>query len=430
MIERSQYVEGTEGRQTGPSFWINMQDSLITLDVTNAELNRTVRETANQAGVDIFLLGDLKGNVNAQCKNVSFDNVLNYLFKGTNYTFRQEDDIYFIGDKSMSGMGTIHLIRLNHIKAEGITDILPPSIKQNATIQIIKEHNALMVVGSQDVIREAEAYIQEIDYPIPQILIEAIVVDYNTSDIGAFGITAGMRDPNDSTSILDTGLLFPSLDILVSSDRLNQRIDYNAPKLGITNLGYLPENFYLGLKALETEGKANILSRPQIATLNGHPASIKIGTTQYYQLETYQPIVGGNTAFQQTSQRFEKITAEISLTITPWVSASGEITTEIKPEFSTPHQQFDPKVPPAIDHRILDSTVRLRDGETIVLGGLTLDSNEETIQKLPILGDVPIIGRLFQNRSHNNTKSELMIYITPHLNYTDDYIQQDGGIIR
>ena len=181
---------------------------------------------------------------------------------------------------------------------------------------------------------------------------------------------------------------------------------------------------------MEKVGKAIIRSQPQIATLNGHPASIKIGTTQYYILETERPMVGGNQVFNQVSQRFEKITAEVSLEIVPWVSASGEITTEIHPEFSTPLGTLDSNIPPTINHRILDSTVRLRDGETIVLGGLIQTMESETRDKFPILGDIPILGRLFQNKSHNNSKSELMIYITPHLYYPDKGTGSKRGIIR
>jgi type IV pilus assembly protein PilQ len=115
------------------------------------------------------------------------------------------------------------------------------------------------------------------------------------------------------------------------------------------------------------------------------------------------------------------------LTITPWVSASGEITTEIKPEFSTP-KNFDNEnnTPPIIDHRILESTVRLRDGETIILGGLVHTDDSESHYKFPILGDIPGLGQLFRNRSKNKSKTKLMIYITPHLMYSSDDVLIHG----
>ncbi len=411
---------------SGNNYWIDVTDSLISLDVKEANLSNLIYDISSQMGVDIFVYGILKGQINAHFSNLPFNSVLDFLLKGTNYTYRQDGNIYHVGDKKVSGIASMKLIRLNHISVEGILDILPSSITSNATIKIVKEHNGLMVVGSRDIIQEIETFINQIDHPIAQILFEVLVVDYNSSDIGEFGITAGQNIFGDSTGSADQ--YFPTIDITASGKTLNKHIQFLGPKIGLNNIGKLSDDFYVRLRALEREGKANIRSRPQIATLNGHPASIKIGTTQYYILESQQPIVGGNQVFNQVTQRFEKITAEISLTITPWVSASGEITTEIRPEFSTPQGSLDSNIPPTINHRILNSTVRLRDGETIVLGGLTQTIDNETISKLPILGSLPILGRLFQNRSHNRSKAELIIYITPHLSFGDENNQ--AGIIK
>ncbi|MCI0616380.1 secretin and TonB N-terminal domain-containing protein [bacterium] len=404
--------------------WVTVSDSLITLDVMEADLSWVVRELSTQMAKEVFIYGALTGQVNAQCSSLTFDQVLDYVFKGTNYTYRREGKIYFIGDKNLSGIASTQLVRLKHIKAEGILDLLPPAMTSKATLKVIKEQNGLMVVGAQDVIREVEDFVAQIDHPIAQILIEAIVVDYNTSDIGELGITAGMKNKNDTTGHVN--LFFPTVDITASGNVLNKSLQYYGSQLGLKKIGKLPDEFLLHLRALERNGKANIRSQPQIATLNGHPASIKIGTTQYFVLKSQNPVVGGNQVINQVTERFEKITAEISLTITPWVSASGEITTEIHPEFSTPEGILNPNVPPTINHRVLDSTVRLRDGETIILGGLIQSIDSENIDKFPLLGSLPLLGRLFQNRSHNRSKAELIIYLTPHLYYSEG----SGGVIR
>lgn len=400
------------------STWVTVKDSLITLDVTDADLSWVVRELSKQLRKEVFIYGALTGKVNAQGSALSFDQVLDYVFKGTNYTYRCEGKVYFIGDKNLSGIASTQLVRLKHIKAEGIIELLPPAMTSKATLKVVKEQNGLMIVGAQDVIREVEEFVAQIDHPIAQILIEAIVVDYNTSDIGELGITAGMKNKNDTTGHVN--LFFPAVDITASGNLLNKSLQYYGPQLGLKKIGKLPDEFLLHLRALERNGKANIRSQPQIATLNGHPASIKIGTTQYFVLKSQNPVVGGNQVINQVTERFEKITAEISLTITPWVSASGEITTEIHPEFSTPEGILNPNVPPTINHRVLDSTVRLRDGETIILGGLIQSVDSENIDKFPLLGSLPLLGRLFQNRSHNRSKAELIIYLTPHLYYGDE----------
>jgi type IV pilus assembly protein PilQ len=226
----------------------------------------------------------------------------------------------------------------------------------------------------------------------------------------------------------------PGLDILLGGDLVNRYIDKAGNFFGFTKIGKLPDDFYLQLSALESEGIAQIRSKPQIATLNGYPAEISIGQTQYYKLKSRTPYGYGydfTTQSQQQQQqsyspyiseteRFHEIKANISLKITPWVSASGEITTEIEPDFETPIGTFSAEVLPTIQTRKLLSTVRLKDGETIVLGGLIQTTVDKKEEGLPYIRKIPIIGNFFQNTSYNQTTSELIIYVTPHLYYFNE----------
>src|SRR5690606_9442157 len=143
-----------------------------------------------------------------------------------------------------------------------------------------------------------------------------------------------------------------------------------------------------------------------------------IGTTQYYLLKTETVYNSGNSNYSsQVSQRFETVKADVTLKVTPWVTATQEIIVDIAPEFNTPQGQFDPDVPPTINHRTLHSRVRLRDGETIVLGGMIQTLENVQIDKFPLLGEIPILGRLFQNRRRSATEAELMIFLTPKIYY-------------
>ncbi len=186
--------------------------------------------------------------------------------------------------------------------------------------------------------------------------------------------------------------------------------------MGVGNLGVLPSDFYVKIQALENQGKANIRSRPQIATLNGHPASISIGTTQYYILKTVTPVNSTSSIVTQESERFEQVEANVKLSIVPWVSASGDVTVEITPEFKTPVGTLSSNVPPTINTRVLDSTVRLKDGETIILGGLISENETSKVSKIPFLGNLPYIGKLFRTSSKSKIKTELMILL--HLTYS------------
>ena len=133
--------------------------------------------------------------ITAKADSLSFDAALNLLLKRTNITYRKEDGIYFIGDKNTNGIASTRLycVSIISVPTLPVELIIPELIKQNATIQVVKEHNGLMVTGTNDVIVELDHVVQEIDYPTPQILIEALVVDFEASDLFELGLALGPR---------------------------------------------------------------------------------------------------------------------------------------------------------------------------------------------------------------------------------------------
>jgi type IV pilus assembly protein PilQ len=401
-------------------FWINLHNNLLDLELNNAPIPQILDEVSHQMKISIFQYGPLNGTINARADNLTLDQCLNLILSSHEYTYKKSNGIYLVGPKDNKLLVSSRLIKLDHLKVDGIIEMLPEKLIEKADYKIIKEHNAILINGSQDIIVEIEDIIYQLDRPIPQILIDVLVVDYNYQDIREIsveaGLTGGISDSNHSSA----DKWFPEVDISVGGKTVNKYLNKVSNYFGITNIGQLPDDFYLTVKALEKTGKANIRSKPQIATLNGYPADITIGQTQYYILKTQTPIRDPSQVYIQETQQFKTIEANITVKITPWVSASGEITVEIHPEFNNPVGQFTAEIPPTIQRRALNSTVRLQDGETILLGGLIQSAETETISKFPILGNLPLIGRLFQNKNHQTTKSELIIYVTPHLSYGDE----------
>lgn len=418
-------MEGEEGQRRARAFWVQAKDSLVTLDVVDARIADVLREIAAQMKVNLITYDAPEERITAKADSLTLDAALNLLLKRTNVTYRKEDDIYFVGDKNTNGIASTRLLRLDHIRADAAVELIPELIKQNATIQVVKEHNGLMITGTNDVIVELENFVQEVDYATPQILIEALVVDFEANDFFELGLNFG-RDAQIAEQEAATGYRFNGGFEL--SDESGFRLSGDGRQInnaldnlfGLGKIVKLPDDFFARIRALSVEGKANIRSRPQIATLNGHTASLTIGTTQYYLLRSQTPYQSPSTVLLQQSQRFEKIEANVVLDITPWVSASGEITADIRPEFSAPVGEFDPDIPPTINTRVLESTVRLRDGETIILGGMIQDEETVRYHKVPILGSIPLLGRLFRSTSRDMRKSELVIFLTPHVFYGDE----------
>ena len=391
------------------------QNDSVTVDVRNAPIADILATLSDECRMGIIVHGKIDGSITASYKSKPLSDVLGYILRGTPYSYKKEGDIYFVGDKTSEDLFASKLIRLQHISNISIQDIIPATISKQVSIQLAKEQNGLIVTGPSTSILEVGSFLREIDIPPAQVLFEAIVIDYNLSELSEFNIHA---DNTGDKRELPDQIYYPDIDYSNTGDNLNVHIDNIADFLDIKNIGHLSSDFFLRIRMMEEEGIANIRSRPQIAALNGHPASIEIGTSQYYLLESQTIYPSDQTSVStQTSQRFEVVEADMSLEVTPWVTESGEIIVEIKPEFNSPATVFDPDVPPTINRRILKSTVRLRDGETIILGGMIQHYENATIDKFPILGDLPIIGRIFQNRSTSTTKSELMVYLTPHVYY-------------
>ncbi len=414
--------ESAPANGSTPAFWINTHQQFIDMEISGAALSRVLDEISRQLNVNLVSYGELNGKINAHARDLTLEQCLNLILSGNDYTFKKSGQTYLIGEKTNKMLVSSHLIKLNHLKVDGLLEMLPQKITEKAEFKMIREHNALLVNGPRDIISEVQLIVDELDQPIPQILLEALVVDFNYQDIRDVSIQAGLSGSSPDSSQGSGDKWFPEVDIYWTGENANKYLHKLGNFFGVTQIGKLPADFYLKVKALETVGKANIRSRPQIATLNGHTADITIGQTQYYILKTQTPIRDPSQLYIQESQQFETIDANITLKITPWVSASGEITAEIHPEFNHPVGQFNSTVPPTIQRRALNSTVRMQDGETIVLGGLIQTAEIETINKIPFLGSIPLIGRLFQNRNHNKSKSELIIYITPHLSYGDELL--------
>lgn len=418
--------QGQQPQRAGP-YWISVKDSLVTIDVTNASLERVISDIVRQLNADVAFYNQLSGTTSVRASNLSVSKAFDLLLRNTNFTYRESDGIYFVGEKANKALVGTKLLRLKYLRADKLLEMMPQSITSQATLKVIKEHNGLVVIAPGDVLVQTEEFIRQIDKPVAQILIEAIVVDFDRSRGSELGIEAGYRNTTDSLGPQRTDLLIPGIDLFLSGSTINKTLQgigtiniFNRD-LNIANLGKLPSDFFLKLRALEEKGIANIKSRPLLATLNGHQASLSIGTTQYFILKTTTPYRDPTQVVFQESQAFQTIEADVKLDITPYVGSDGQITVELKPDFRTPVGALSPNIPPTINRRAMSSTLVMREGETIVLGGLVQETESESRSQTPLLGSIPILGSLFSSTVKSSRKSELMIYVTPHISYGEAF---------
>ena len=202
---------------------------------------------------------------------------LDLLLRRTRATYRREGARYFIGDRETSGIADTRLIRLHHLRADAALELLPPRIREHATIQVVREHNGLMVTGTRDGILEVEHFVREVDHPTPQILIEALVVDFEANDLFELGLGFG-RNREEALAARREGYRFEGgaadeddagLQIGGNGHQVNDFLrDYVDPLtnglFGVRTVGRLPSDFFLRIRALSAEGRATIFAAPTV----------------------------------------------------------------------------------------------------------------------------------------------------------------------
>ncbi|MCQ2108813.1 MAG: secretin and TonB N-terminal domain-containing protein [Fibrobacter sp.] len=410
-IKKSTWNLGGKNKENSNKFKVRLSsDSLLSIEAVEAPLASLLSEILSQTKLNAMVYGKLDGQVTAHMSGVPVRETLKYLFRGTAYTFWERNGVYFIGPHEMQTADNSLLIKLKHLKAEDVIKLLPSTLTKGTQIQVVKSQNALMAAGSYDVLDAISQYVEKMDLPVAQILIEVLVVDLDLEKGHNHGLNLFFGNAAKSVGSEN---LFPSVDQTLNSKQL-QRV-FNG--IGLGEIVSIPKDLVTKINAMEQEKILDVKARSQIATLNGETAVLTIGQTQYYMMASEVDYNQGDAVTSKTTQRFEQIEANSNITVTPYVTGEGEITCEIVPDFSEPEGSFSSEVPPTLNKRYVKSSVRLRDGETIVLGGMVKESVSDVHRQVPFLGSIPVIGWLFRNVERVHSKSQLLIFVTPHIYY-------------
>ena len=293
-----------------------------------------------------------------------------------------------------------------------ILEIFPKEILNGLDVKIDTELNSFIVSGPAENISRFESFIKYIDKAVPVVLIEVMILEVSRSATIETGISAGIGDKPTTTS----GSVFPTADINLGAQTINKIIN-NFEGFGSLNIGNVVPNFYLSLKALETNGTINIRSTPRLSTLNGHRAFLSIGETTYY-VVTNQNFYGSQIPQTSEIKNYQPIDAELSLTIKPLISGDGQITMDVKViQSSFNGQKVDKDAPPGINSREFTSIIRVKDQDIIVLGGLEEKVKNDNGSGVPLLSRIPIIKWLFSSRKREDSKKKLTVLIKPTVIY-------------
>ncbi len=383
---------------------------VVSTDLENTSLSEVVKEVFQITGINYYLFSELKGLVTLKLSRLPLKSFLSHLLSGTEYTFKEQGNVYLVGERNIEGLRDSHMLQLKYRSADAIIDVIPNEIKKGVEIKLFKELNTLLLSGSAPQILEIKQFVNHLDKTVPMVLIEVILVDIRKGYTIETGINAGISD-----SIASGGTLFPELNYNFSSNSIN-RILTNLNSTGVLNLGRVTPNFYVTLKALERNEDINIRSTPKLATLNGHEASLTIGEKIYYVQQT-QNVIAANNPQTTILQQFQQTSADTKITIDPIISADDQVTLLISAEFSEFIPSSSAAVPPGNATRSFKSMIRVRNEEMVVLGGLEQESRSRSGRGVPILSRIPILKWLFSSRSDSKRKSRLIIFIKPTIVY-------------
>ena len=264
---------------------------------------------------------------------------------------------------------------------------LPGDIQQLISVD---PQNVLLVAGGSDEdLRSLQEIVDVLDQPLRQVEIEAQFIDLNTNDARAFGIDFSTSRGNIDAATTNFA---------------------SAPVQGAFQIGFVRGNFQARLNALVANNRAKIINAPRVTAINNLTASLRSTTRRPIILTSVSQNIGGQ---QAQNQQLLFVSTTVGLTVTPTINNDDTITVLMQPEVSS--QGPANSGLQDITQRSLQTIANVRDGDTIVLGGLKSFNSTRQNFKVPLLGDLPIIGRLFQSRTDNDVEQELIVFLTARI---------------
>ncbi|MBS1520710.1 MAG: general secretion pathway protein GspD [Bacteroidetes bacterium] len=378
---------------------------LISADAVNSPILSLVKQASQELSKSYSIYTDLKGNIDIHVTDITYDQFLDLLFRGTNYTFQNENGIYLIGDKSIEGLRTYKAIHLQNRSIDTIVNMIPAEWKKALEIKEFREQNTILLSGSIAHIKETEAFIKELDVLVPVVMIEVTMIDFHKTRTVSTGISAGVSD-----SVKTGGTILPGVGFTFSATSVNSFLSSLSKNTGV-NLGHVVPNFYVSLQALENNNNVDVRSVPKLSALNGHSATLSLGNKRYYKDVTQNFYPSATTTASIFSNVYKEVDADLSIDIKPVVSGDDQVTLAIKVNVSDFTSIPTDGSPPPQSVNKFETSLRVHNEDTILLGGIERTENDLSASGTPILSRIPILKWIFSNRTKTTQKVTTVLFI-------------------
>jgi type IV pilus assembly protein PilQ len=428
----------------------------LTLNFQDIETRAVLQLLADASGQNIVVSDSVNGSVTLRLQNVPWDQALDIVLRTKGLDKRRQDNVIIVAPQAeLAAREKAELaarkdvqeleplrseyLQVNYAKAAELANLVKTNtnslLSPRGSVSVDERTNTLLLMDTSDRLADIRRLVATLDIPVRQVQIESRIVIVNDDfqrQLGArFGFTNVQQNGN--TGLVTTTGTAAGTDQIIGSAinnvqgsnppsiypisvptgatapaRYNVNLPVSSPA-GTFALGILGNNFIvdLELSAAQAETEANIIASPRVITANQKEATIEQGVEIPYQ----QSASSGATTIQ-----FKK--AVLSLKVTPQITPDNRIILDLDVRDDSVGQVVVASGGvnvPSINTREITTQVLVNDGQTVVLGGILTTTEREDDTKVPYLGDIPILGHLFKNTSHQNNKDELMIFITPKI---------------
>lgn len=462
------YLVHKKNIQQGIRITYDPETLRFTIEISNnSTLANVLAQLAQKSGVNLVVYANVNAPLNnIYLRGVTLEEALDLLLRGTSFVYKKQGETILIGDGANlridNDLLENRIFFLSYVQAENVLNSLPPNFPRQYFI-VLKEQNALSVSGTPDFLSHVDTYLKALDQPKNQSRTEVVRIQNMKAEEllklfpasipktdlmvvkegNALAVTGTEAFINRVKSyiaqvdILNPMILFDVMVIQIDNDDNRsgglmsivkaEPGDRDYGKFDIANglVGNIlipgsqaARRFNFLLKASIDKNKAKVWANPQITAMNGSAANFKVLTKDQLALP-YESGVGED---KRTLYNIVDIETGIQISLTPWVSANNDITLEIKPHISqsipsTTSTSGDAATTAisSTDERSVETFVRVRDNETIIIGGLRQKIKSLETTKVPILGDIPLLGKLFRYNTKQEQDSEFIIVITPRL---------------
>ena len=417
----------------------------LSLNFQDIDVRSVLQLIADFTDLNLVASDTVQGNITLRLQNVPWDQALALVLKTKGLDKRQVGNVLLVApadeiaarerqelesQRQIAELAPLRreVVQVNYAKAADIARLFQSVTSNGAatedrgSIAVDDRTNNIIAYQTQDRLDELRRIVAQLDIPVRQVMIEARIVEANVDYDKALGVRWGGNYINDQwsaygkdggRSIDDDGIVrLPGTDT-VGGFKLDEGVApvpfVDMGVLGSTSgfgIGFISDHVMLDLQlsAMEKTGNGEIVSQPKVMTADKETAKILKGTEVPYQEAS---------SSGATSTSFKE--AALSLEVTPQITPDNRIIMEVKVTKDAPDFRNAMNGVPPIDKNEVNAKVLVNDGETVVIGGVFSNSQSKSVDKVPFLGDLPFLGRLFRRDVVTDAKSELLVFLTPRI---------------